>query len=224
MIDISNLVFGYSNGSFRIEIPSLQIHEKEKVAVTGPSGGGKTTFIHLLAGILKPKSGDIIIDNLEITQYSDDDRQDFRAVKLGLIFQEFELLEYLSLLDNILLPYRISPVLHLTDEVRDRARKLAGEVGLGNKMHRYPRHLSQGERQRIAVCRALVTQPALLFGDEPTGNLDVKNRDLVMDMLFGYSERTGAPLLVVTHDTELQGRFNRIISIEDFVSDETVNQ
>jgi putative ABC transport system ATP-binding protein len=127
---------------------------------------------------------------------------------MGLVFQEFELLEYLSVLDNILLPFRVSPVLILNNEVIDNAKKLCSEIGLGDKLNRYPGHLSQGERQRVAVCRALVTNPILLLCDEPTGNLDRVNRDHVIDMLFRYSETKAAPLIIVTHDQDLVGRFD----------------
>ncbi len=135
---------------------------------------------------------------------------------MGMVFQEFELLEYLDVIDNILLPYRISPVLKLDDEARQRAGTLAHEVGLGGKQRRYPRHLSQGERQRIAVCRALVTRPALLLGDEPTGNLDPDNRDHIMDTLWRYSDEMQAPMVVVTHDHELLARFDRTVDVTEW--------
>lgn len=216
MIEVQDLKFFYQQGSFRLEVPALDIFPAEKVAIMGPSGAGKTTLLHLLAGILVPRSGSIRMKELDLAQLPDEDRRDFRAVSLGLVFQEFELLEYLNLLDNILLPYRISPLLELDENAVNRARDLARAVGLTNKLNRYPHHLSQGERQRIAVCRALVTQPAILFGDEPTGNLDPKNRDLIMEILFGYSSKNGAPLIVVTHDHDLLPRFNRIINIQEY--------
>jgi len=218
MIELSDLHFEYPDSEFSLHIPQWTIGSGEQAAVIGRSGGGKTTFLHLLAGILTPDTGAVRIEGVDITGFPAEERQDLRALRMGLIFQEFELLEYLTLFDNILLPFRISPVLRLTPEVRQRAGSLAHQVGLGDKLRRFPRHLSHGERQRIAVCRALVTQPALLLSDEPTGNLDVANRDLVMDMLFRYSEQSGAPLLVVTHDPELQERFQRLVLIEDFTS------
>ena len=135
---------------------------------------------------------------------------------MGLVFQEFELLEYLSVLENILLPFRINQVLTLDSDVIERARHLASDVGLGEKLLRYPGRLSQGERQRIAVCRAMVSGPAIVFGDEPTGNLDPRNRDQVMEILFDYSDKSAAPLVVVTHDAELQARFDRTINIQEF--------
>ena len=110
---------------------------------------------------------------------------------------------------------RVSPVLVLDGAVRERARRLAADVGLGDKLRRYPGELSQGERQRAAVCRAMVTRPAIVLGDEPTGNLDPANRDHVMDSLFRYSEETGAPLVVVTHDHELVGRFDRTVDVTE---------
>ena len=119
-------------------------------------------------------------------------------------------------LENICLPYRISPVLELDAAVLERASEIAETIGLGDKLRRYPKHLSQGERQRIEICRALITQPAMILGDEPTGNLDPHNRDHVATLLFDYSARSGAPLLVVTHDHELARQFDRTIDIQDF--------
>jgi putative ABC transport system ATP-binding protein len=216
MIVVKDMLFHYRENGFELRIADLVIMKGEKVAIVGPSGSGKTTLISLLSGILVPESGSIKIEGLDFADLAVEDRQDFRAVRMGLVFQEFELLEYLKVLDNILLPYRINPVLELDNAVRERARQLAQDVGLGNKLHRFPRHLSQGERQRSAVCRALVAQPALLFGDEPTGNLDPRNRDHVMDILFDYSVKTEAPLIVVTHDAELIQRFDRTIDVSEF--------
>lgn len=216
MIGVRNLEFSYRVGGFRLGVPDLRIAAGERIAVTGPSGGGKTTLLHLLAGILVPLNGSIRVDGTEVSSLKDEDRQDFRALKMGLVFQEFELLEYLDVLDNILLPYRVSPVLEMNDTVRDRARSLADHVGLGTKVHRYPGYLSQGERQRVAVCRAMVTDPAVIFGDEPTGNLDTKNRDDVMDILFRYSDERKTPVVVVTHDRELMDRFDRIVDVREF--------
>jgi putative ABC transport system ATP-binding protein len=216
MIVVKDMLFHYRGNGFELRIADLVIMKGEKVAIVGPSGSGKTTLISLLSGILVPESGSIKIEGLDFADLAVEDRQDFRAVRMGLVFQEFELLEYLKVLDNILLPYRINPVLELDNAVRERARQLAQDVGLGNKLHRFPRHLSQGERQRSAVCRALVARPALLFGDEPTGNLDPGNRDHVMDILFDYSAKTEAPLIVVTHDAELIQRFDRTIDVSEF--------
>lgn len=217
MIKVKNLKFSYGDINFRMNIPELTINEGEKIAIAGPSGTGKTTLLNLLSGILSPASGQILIGDLDITGFSIEDRQDLRMVKMGLVFQEFELLEYLNVLDNILLPFRITSIHDLNDTRRERAKKLATDVGLSDKTRRYPNNLSQGERQRVAVCRALVTEPAFIFGDEPTGNLDPENRDHVMDILFDYCQRTKAPLLVVTHDLDLMQRFDRKIDITEFI-------
>ncbi len=187
----------------------------ESVAVVGPSGCGKTTLLHLLAGILSPASGSVVVDGVEVSKLGREDRQDFRALTVGLVFQEFELLDYLDVNDNVLLPYRVSPALHLNGEARQRAVELVEQVGLADKKSSFPRQLSQGERQRVAVCRSLVTQPKVLLGDEPTANLDADNRDLVMDTLLRYSEEQQAPLLVVTHDHELRRRFDTVVDVRE---------
>ncbi len=208
VVIINNLNFRYDVGDFQISIDVFKVQANEKLAIVGPSGIGKTTLLNLLAGILTPDEGSIVVADYNIAELDHEDRQDYRALKMGLVFQEFELLEYLSVLDNVLLPFRVSPVLKLNNEVIDNAKKLCSEIGLGDKLNRYPGHLSQGERQRVAVCRALVTNPVRLLCDEPNGNLDSVHRDHVIDMIFRYSETKAAPLIIVTHDRDLIQRFD----------------
>jgi ABC-type lipoprotein export system ATPase subunit len=144
---------------------------------------------------------------------SDRARREFRIRTIGMVFQEFELLEHLSVLDNILLPYRITPSLDDDRSVHERAVGIAKEVGIVDKLRRNVRQLSQGERQRVAVCRALVTEPTVLLCDEPTGNLDPANSKRVMDIMFTYVERNGATLVAVTHDHDSALRFGRTVDI-----------
>jgi len=216
MIRCESVRFSYPNDPFGIAVADLTVEEGEQMAIVGPSGCGKTTLINLLAGILTPQQGSIVVDDIELTQFGERDRQDFRIVKMGLIFQEFELLEYLNVLDNILIPYRINPVLQLNDEVKARAEALCIQVGLKDKIRKLPKKLSQGERQRVAVCRALVTNPTLLLCDEPTANLDPENRDNILDILFQYCEASNKTLIVVTHDQEILHRFSRTLDIRNY--------
>jgi ABC-type lipoprotein export system ATPase subunit len=216
MIRIADLEFSYREGDFALRVTDLRIDSGETVAVIGPSGSGKTTLLNLIAGIALPHAGSVTTNGVEIAALDDTARRAFRIANIGLVFQEFELLEYLSVLDNILLPYRFTPALRLDRTVRERAEGLAGQVGIADKLGRLVNRLSHGERQRVAVCRALLTQPALLLADEPTGNLDPANRDLVLDFLFDYSRSTGATLATVTHDHELLERFARVIDVKEF--------
>jgi len=216
VIGIRQLRFRYPTGTFRLHIDQLDIEQGEKVAVAGPSGSGKTTFLNLIAGIVLPETGSISNDETRITDLDDRARREFRIRRIGMVFQEFELLEYLNVLDNILLPYRISPALELGPEVRGRARELAADVGMEDKLERLPGQLSQGERQRVAVCRAMLTRPRLLLADEPTGNLDMDNKDRVLDILEEQAAAAGATLITVTHDRELLHRFSRVIDFRDF--------
>ena len=148
-------------------------------------------------------------------QLNDAGRRAFRIATLGLVFQDFQLLESLDVLENILLPYRINPALNLTAEVRDRARQLARETGLDQRLHHRPGRLSQGEKQRTALCRALINQPHCLLADEPTGNLDLHAKTRVLDVLFEQCARARASLLMVTHDLGLLGRFDRAINLAE---------
>ncbi|MBT8462727.1 MAG: ABC transporter ATP-binding protein [Gemmatimonadetes bacterium] len=216
MIRIEGLRFRYGEGDFQLQIPVLSVEAGTTTAFIGPSGSGKTTLLNLIAGIIKPETGRVETQDVEVSALPDPERRRFRVTTVGLVFQEFELLEYLSVLDNILLPYRIHSALDLDDSVRDRARSLAERVGISDKLARYPRRLSQGERQRVAVCRAVLTDPPLLLTDEPTGNLDPVNRERVLDILFDYVTESGTTLVSVTHDHEILARFGRVVDFRDF--------
>jgi putative ABC transport system ATP-binding protein len=215
MIAVNNLRFSYPQGDFALNIPEFHIKAGEKVAIIGPSGAGKTTLLKIIAGIILPESGKVHVGGTELQKLDDAARRKFRITRVGFVFQELELLDYLNVFDNIMHTYRINPVLPLGFSVRERARRLAGEVGLGGKLTRMPGELSQGERQRAAVCRALLPEPGLILADEATGNLDPANKAHILDLLFMAADRGMSSLLAVTHDHDLLPRFDRVI---DFLS------
>ena len=217
-VALDDLGFRYSEGGFALRVPELRVARGEAVAFVGPSGSGKTTLLHLIAGIAPAAEGRVVTEGVELSALDDAARRDFRVRSIGLVFQEFELLEYLSVLDNVLLPYRINAALRLDAGVRERARALADRLGIGGLVLRRPAKLSQGERQRAAVCRALVADPPLLLADEPTGNLDPANKTRVLDLLFEVARERGATLVTVTHDRELLSRFDRVIDFKQFAA------
>ena len=216
MIDIDAHEFHYPQGEFRLSIPRMTVEQGEKVAVIGPSGSGKTTLLNLIAGIQLPQQGTIRVGEHAVSASSDAKRRDFRITNIGFVFQDFELLDYLNVIDNILHPYRITDALTLTREVQQRAIELADGLGIGDMLKRFSGELSQGEKQRAAICRALLTQPRLLLADEATGNLDPRNKGKILDLLFENVESSNATLLAVTHDHELLPHFDRIIDFLDF--------
>lgn len=206
---------GGSGAGFRLEVPLLEVAAGERVACVGASGSGKSTLIDLIAGIRLPASGRVSLDGLELTCAGEARRRSQRTKRVGMVFQEFALLEYASALDNILLPYLLSPDLERTAEVVERARRLAARLGLERLLRRRPGRLSQGERQRVALCRALVTEPALLLCDEATGNLDPHTAGLALDLLLEEAEASGAAVFLVTHDHGLLDRFERVVDMAD---------
>lgn len=216
MIRINSLGFTYPAAEFSLRIPALHVAPGEKVAVIGPSGSGKTTLLNLVAGILVPGYGRVDCAGVEVSALGDRERRDFRISTIGFVFQDFELLDYLDVLDNILHPYRITNALQLTREVRARSVELSRQMGIGDKLHRRVDHLSQGEKQRVAICRALLPSPRLVLADEATGNLDPRNKGHILELLFRSVEAHDATLLAVTHDHELLPHFDRVVDFSDF--------
>jgi putative ABC transport system ATP-binding protein len=217
LIQIRDVRFRYGQGGFGLEIPELDIGRGERVAFVGPSGTGKTTLVYLIAGILTPEAGSISMDGVCTHIWSDQQRRNFRISRVGFVFQEFELLEYLTVRDNILLPYYLNATLRLTPEASRAAARLAASMNLGDKLKRFPKTLSHGERQRVAICRALIASPELLIADEPTGNLDPRTAQIIMGLLLREVDQRSATLLMVTHNHALLDAFDRIVNLEDFV-------
>jgi putative ABC transport system ATP-binding protein len=222
MIMLSDINFGYPTGEFRLVIDELTVQAGEKVAVIGPSGSGKTTLLNLVAGILALETGTVQIGDIELCSQNDTSRRNFRIANIGFIFQDFGLLDYLNIQDNILHPYRITDALKLTGDVRNRAKLLAEQMGIADKLNRHPTDLSHGERQRVAICRALLPGPKLILADEATGNLDPKNKVHILKLLFESVDKHDATLLAVTHDQELLPYFDKVINFNDFLRQETL--
>ncbi len=167
MIAMADLEFQFPHSDFRLGVPSLKVAGAERVAIIGPSGSGKTTLLHLVSGILSPVRGTIRVQDRELNSLGDGARRAFRVAHIGLVFQSFELVSYLDVCENILLPYRLNPALRLTPGIARRAEQLANETGIAHRLRYFPRRLSQGEKQRVALCRALLPEPPLLLADEP---------------------------------------------------------
>jgi len=189
---------------------SLDILAGESVAVTGPSGAGKSTLLALLAGLDVPTSGRVLLEGQDLTQLDEDGRARLRAQRVGFVFQAFHLIPALTALENVMLPLELAG--------RGDARRAAGEtlqrVGLKERTGHYPRQLSGGEQQRVALARAFVTQPAVLFADEPTGNLDTATGARVGELLFELNANAHTTLVLVTHDRELAARCARLVKME----------
>ena len=216
ILHIKGLRFRYTRSDFVLSVSELTIARGTSVALTGPSGSGKTTLLNLVAGIFLPQEGMVSFDTFTVSKLNDSERRNFRIQNIGFVFQDFELLDYLNVLDNILHPYRITGALTLGIDVRARAVQLAEEMGIVDKLKRYPSNLSHGEKQRAAICRALLPSPKVILADEATGNLDPANKIRILELLFRSVKEHGTTLLAVTHDHELLSRFDRVIDFQEF--------
>jgi putative ABC transport system ATP-binding protein len=213
MVRCENLRFTYPAESFQLAIGDFSVEKGESVALIGPSGCGKTTLMNLISGILSPADGRVTVNGVVVNDLAMAARQRFRLATIGLVPQNFELLDYLTIRENILLPFRIGSQLRLTSEVEARCGDLAERAGIAAHLGKFPGQLSQGERQRAALCRGLVTSPPLLLADEPTGNLDPENQDKIVSLLLGEAARIGASVLMITHDPVLLPRFDRVVEV-----------
>jgi len=214
VISLRDVGFEYAKGGFSLDVPELTVPSGARAAAIGPSGSGKTTLLNLISGIERPRSGEVSTAGVRVDRLSPAARRSFRITTIGFVFQEFLLLEYLDVLDNILYPYRLHPELRLDASVRSRARRLASDLGLASLLNRRPSELSQGERQRIAIARALVTAPKLILADEPTGSLDPATKKQALDLLFEQCDARSTTLLMVTHDHGLLEQFAQIVDVE----------
>ena len=188
---------------------TFEIRAGEAVAILGASGSGKSTLLGLLAGLDVPTAGRVVIGGEDLFALDEDGRARLRGQMVGFVFQSFQLLPALTALENVMLPLELAG----GADAAARARDVLGRVGLGERVGHYPRQLSGGEQQRVAVARAFVSQPRLLFADEPTGNLDSQTGEHIIELLFEMNRERGTTLVLVTHDIELARRCDRRIHI-----------
>jgi len=189
---------------------NLEIYAGESVAVVGVSGAGKSTLLAMLAGLDEPSAGQVWLNDTEITALDEDGRAVARANHVGFVFQSFHLIPSLTALENVMLPLELAA----RENAEGDALSVLTKVGLLQRKGHYPRQLSSGEKQRVAIARAFVTRPAVLFADEPTGNLDSKTGALIIDLLFDLNKESGTTLVLVTHDISMAKRCDRTIHIE----------
>lgn len=181
----------------------------ETLAIVGASGSGKSTLLGLLAGLDTPSDGTVKLDGTDIYALSEDGRAALRQAKLGFVFQSFQLLAHLTALENVMLPLE----LRRDEQAREKAEAMLGRVGLSSRLRHYPKYMSGGEQQRVALARAFVTEPPLLFADEPTGSLDAATGDAVIKLMFELNQERGSTLVLVTHDPSIAARCQRVITI-----------
>jgi putative ABC transport system ATP-binding protein len=189
---------------------SLAIGAGETVAIVGASGAGKKTLLALLAGLDEPSAGSVWLEGIELSALDEDGRAAARARHVGFVFQSFHLIPSLTALENVMLPLELAG----RADARATARAVLQQVGLGPRLGHYPKQLSGGEQQRVAIARAFVTRPAVLFADEPTGNLDSATGARVIDLLFDLNAANGTTLVLVTHDREIARRCGRVIELD----------
>lgn len=197
---------------------SFTIDKGDSVAVVGASGAGKSTLLGLLAGLDLPTEGEIWLNGVNMTSLDEDGRAEVRAANVGFVFQSFHLVPSLNALENVMLPLELAGM----DTPRQTASAIMKEVGLAERWSHYPSQLSGGEKQRVAIARAFATEPAVLFADEPTGNLDSRTGEHVIDLMFELNRNSSTTLVLVTHDKSLAARCDRIIGLDGgrLVSDE----
>lgn len=210
--------FAYAGAAFSLRVDELALRPGEQAACIGPSGSGKTTLVSLIAGLLLPQRGEVWTLGREMGRLSPSARRELRLTQIGMVFQEFELLEYMTALENMTLAWNLGAARDV-EALREAARETARAAGIEALLGRKPRELSQGERQRVALCRALATRPKVILCDEPTGNLDPRATGAVLDLLLERARATGAAVLMVTHNHAVLPRFERVIDLAAMARD-----
>ena len=202
MLKLKSLKKSYIQGSHKVEIfenLNFNLDEGKKVAIMGKSGSGKSTFLSLVSGIIKPDSGTITLNSICYDDLQESELNDFRASKIGFIFQNFHLVSYLNALENVMLPAKVCKI----PNPKEKAIELLKSVGLAHRLDHLPSQLSGGEKQRVAIARALIHNPKIILADEPSGNLDDETGNAVMDKLFELIEKNNTTLILVTHSKDV---------------------
>jgi putative ABC transport system ATP-binding protein len=213
ILEVRQLTKSYPNGGGTLTVLkeiTFRLEAGSSCAIVGPSGSGKTTLLGLCAGLDQPTSGDVRLAGVQLSALDEDGRARVRNESVGFVFQNFQLIPTLTALENVMVPLELRG----QNRVRDEAVRLLERVGLGERLSHYPTQLSGGEQQRVALARAFINRPKILFADEPTGNLDAETGHLVIENLFALNASAGTTLVLVTHDTELAGRAQRVIRLK----------
>ena len=210
ILQAESLTKTYRSGASSLTVldqVSFSVNQGDTLAIIGPSGSGKTTLLGLCAGLDVPSQGIISLMGFKLNSMNEDERAYIRNQYVGFVFQNFQLLSTLTALENVMVPLELRG----EKNVGSRAKELLSRVGLGDRMHHYPTQLSGGEQQRVAMARAFITSPKILFADEPTGNLDEENSHHITDLLFGLNKEQGTTLVLVTHNLDLAQKTERIL-------------
>ena len=214
LLELKQITLNYKNYNTSVEVIKgidLKINSGEKVAVVGKSGSGKTSLIMLMAGLEQPTSGEIIFDQQPISTFNEDQLADIRKKKIGIVFQSFYLIPNYTALENVSLILEINGI----DNSKQKAEDLLVQFGLKDRLHHFPTQLSGGEQQRVAIARSMAVKPKLILADEPTGNLDSENSQMISNLLFEYANKNQSSFVLVTHDLKFAEKCDRIIKIED---------
>ena len=214
LLQFSDVHLQYQNGQNLTEVikgVSFSINRNERLAIVGKSGSGKTSLLMLMAGLEKPTLGSIKFQNQELTTYSEDQLTDFRKKNIGIVFQSFYLIPSYTALENVALSLEIN----FQKNALVQAEEILTDLGLKDRLYHFPNQLSGGEQQRVAIARAIINKPELILADEPTGNLDEENSQVIADLLFNVSQKYQKSLCLVTHDLELANKCDRLMKIDN---------
>lgn len=213
MIELENIFFQFPSSDFVLEISDLKIADKSRVAFIGPSGSGKSTLANIIGGFLSPAQGNVVVAGMNLGKLPRKGVLEYQSNTVGMIWQDYSLLEYLNVEENILLGAHQQ---QWQSHLQKNARKLLQDVGLAGKEKRFPKELSQGEKQRVAVARAFITKPSIIIADEPTASLDPSNKAKILELILQCSEEMEATLIFITHDHSLLSSFSSIVDFSKF--------
>ncbi|MDX1672580.1 MAG: ABC transporter ATP-binding protein [Balneolaceae bacterium] len=216
ILDVKQLTQQFQSGNRQLTVLDsidFSVEKGTACSIVGPSGSGKTTLLGLCAGLDRPTDGVIMLNGVKLGPLDEDERAEIRNRHVGFIFQTFQLVPTLTAIENVMVPLELRG--EATKKVREYAKKLLTDVGLGDRLTHYPTQLSGGEQQRVAIARAFINRPSILFADEPTGNLDAETSETIENLLFELNRARGTTLIVVTHDIELAKKCERMIQLKN---------